>query len=135
MMRRQRGAALVGVIFLIVVVAALGAFAVQTGLVYQQQSNLSLQEVRAEAAAYSGLEYAANRLSAGATCPATVPFPASTPGMNGITVSLLCQQLSPAPDRVVDITATARYGAFGSPDYVQRVRTRRVGAVGGGSSW
>lgn len=133
----QRGAALISVIFLIVSIAALGAFAIRTGMEYQQQANLSLQEVRAAAAAYSGLEYAANRLSAGAVCaPVTVvPIPNNTPGMYNINVSFTCVATNTGAGAVYEVTATARYGNFGNPDYVQRIRTRRIGAVGGGNSW
>jgi hypothetical protein len=133
----QHGAALIAVIFLIVSVAALGAFAIRTGMEYQQQANLSLQEVRAAAAAYSGLEYAANRLSGGAVCaPVTmVPIPNGTPGMSGIGVSFTCVAINTGAGAVYEVTATARSGNFGNPDFVQRVRTRRIGAVGGGNSW
>lgn len=135
----QRGAALVSVIFLIVAVAALGAFAIRSGADYQQQANLSLQEVRAAAAAYSGAEYASNRLSGGAACvagPTLVPIQAGRPGMNNLTVRFTCTAINTGGSGTVfDITATARYGVFGTPDYVQRVSSRRVGAVGGGASW
>lgn len=133
----QRGAALVSVIFLIVAVAALSTFAIRSGADYQQQANLSLQEIRAAAAAYSGAEYASNRLSADAACDAltVVPIPADTPGMSNIGVTYTCVAIDTGSGTVFDVTATARYGVFGNPDYVQRVSSRRVGAVGGGTSW
>jgi MSHA biogenesis protein MshP len=131
-MRSQGGAALIAVIFLIVVVAGLGAFALRTGLEQQHLSNLSLLELRADAAAYTGLELASNRLNGGATvCPPPIMFPASAPGMNGFTVTIGCTQV--VGTSLYDIRATAIYGNFGSPDRVQRIRTRRVSNIGGGS--
>lgn len=134
----QRGAALVSVIFLIVTVSALAAFAVRTGMDYDQQATLALQEVRTDAAAYSGVEYAVNRINANPTCaavPATLTFPTGTQGMTGISVALTCNApvLQPSVGRVFEIVATARSGAFGNPDFVQRTRTRRVSNISG--SW
>lgn len=134
--RAQQGAALIAVIFLIVVVAGMGAFAVRTGLEQQQMANLSLLEVRADAAAYSAIEFASHRLNGGATsCPAIVTLPpATSPGMNGFTVQLQCLDVTSA-NTVYQITATAIYGAFGNPDYVRRIRTRRVSRIGPTGSW
>jgi Tfp pilus assembly protein PilX len=131
-MRSQGGAALIAVIFLIVVVAGLGAFAIRTGLEQQHMSGLSLLELRADAAAYTGLELASNRLNGGAiVCPPPIVFPASAPGMNGFTVTIACTPV--VGTSLYDIRATAFYGNFGSPDRVQRIRTRRVSSIGGGS--
>jgi hypothetical protein len=135
----QRGAALVSVIFLIVTVAALGTFAIRTGMDYGQQATLALQEVRADVAAYSGIEYAVNRLSLNPACNALPPgpltFPGSAAGMTGIRVVLTCtaSATQPSTGSVFEITARAQFGVFGNPDYVQRERTRRVGNVSG--SW
>jgi hypothetical protein len=53
--------------------------------------------------------------------------------MNGITVALQCVAINTGAGNVYSITATARYGAFGNPDYVQRVRIRRVSSIGAGN--
>lgn len=137
-MRSQKGAALIAVIFLIVVVAGMGAFAIRTGLDQQQMANLALLEIRADAAAYSGLEFASNRLNAAPfICPPAITLPpATSPGMNGFTVNLQCVDIVPtSPNTVYLITATAVFGAFGSPDYVRRIRTRRVSRIGPTGSW
>lgn len=134
--RSQNGAALIAVIVLIVVMASLGAFAVRTGLDQQQMSNLSLLELRADAAAYTGLELASNRLNGGAACPLSISFPASNPDMRGFTVGLQCADIVPSnANTVYLITATATYGAFGNPDRVRRVRTRRVSRIGPAGNW
>ena len=133
--RAQRGAALIAVIFLIVVVASMGAFAVRTGLEQQQMANLSLLEVRADAAAYSALEFASHRLNGGATtCPAVITLPAASPGTGGFTVQLECVDVTGA-NAVYQITATAIHGVFGNPDRVRRIRTRRVSRIGPTGSW
>lgn len=136
----QRGAALISVIFLIVTVAAFGAFAIRTGMDSEQQSSLALQEVRAAAAAYSGVEYAVNRLSASANpicadVPPMLNFPAGVRGLSGMRVVLACSAppVQPPTGRIFEITATAQFGVFGNPDYVQRVRTRSVSNTSG--SW
>jgi Tfp pilus assembly protein PilX len=129
--RPQQGAALIAVIALIVVVASLGAFAIRTGLDQQQMSNLSLLELRADAAAYTALDLASNRLNAPTACPASIAMPATAPGMNGFTVTIACTPL--VGTSVYEIRATAVYAAFGNPDRVRRIRTRRVSNIGGGS--
>lgn len=138
-MKTQRGAALVSVIFLIVTVAAIGAFAIRTGMDYEQQATLTLQEVRADAAAYSGMEYAVNRFSVNPACGALpaggLNFPASATGMTGIRVAFVCaaSATQPSTGLVFEVTARAQSGVFGNPDYVQRERTRRISNVSG--SW
>ena len=67
--RSQHGFALIGAIFLLVVLAALGAFAVRVNMKQQHSTDLELQGLRAQAALNSGVEYAAARLLApGANC-------------------------------------------------------------------
>jgi Tfp pilus assembly protein PilX len=135
----QGGAALISVIFLIVVVALLGTFAIRTGSDQQQMANLTVLEAKADAAAFSGLEYASNRLKNSAfacpTVPASgvaAPFPA-IPQSQPVTVKLQCSPLNAVSGTVYLITATASYGALGNVDFVQRVRARRVSTLGAGS--
>jgi len=62
-------AGLIGALFVLVVVAALGAFAVRINMTQQHDADLDLQQLRAEAGLNSGVEYAATRLLApGANC-------------------------------------------------------------------
>jgi len=135
----QRGAALISVIFLIVVVAILGTFAIRSGSDQQQMALLTTLEAKADAAAFSGLEYASNRLKNGAfACPTVPPagVPAPLPAIsqsNGVTVNLQCSRLAAGTGNVYLITATARYSALGNVDFVRRIRTRRVSSLGAGS--
>jgi MSHA biogenesis protein MshP len=132
----QGGGALIAAIFLIVVVATLGAFAIRTGMDQQYMASLSWMEARADAAAYSGLEFASDRLSGGATaCPSPIFLPPGSPGMNGFSITLQCVDLSAGANTVYQITATAVHGNFGNSDYVRRIRTRRVSRIGPAGNW
>jgi Tfp pilus assembly protein PilX len=135
--RAQEGAALMSVIFLIVVIGLLGAFAIQGTTSQQQMANLALLEARADAAAYSGADYAAHELQNGRPCPAQLPLPAipaiPPPGMDNVTIAIACVVINTPMGAVNDIIATARFGAFGNSEYVQRVNRRRVGAIGTGT--
>lgn len=132
----QHGAALVSVIFLIVVVALLGTLAIRGGGDQQQMATLSVLEARANAAAFSGLEYATNRLknNVAFVCPATAPLPA-IPETSSFTVALQCPAVATGAGTMYVITATARHTASapGNPDYVRRTLTRRVSRIGAGS--
>lgn len=135
---RQYGAALISVIFLIVVMAILGAVVMRTASDQQQVATLKLLEVRTNAAAFSGIEYASNQLKNSAfACSTLSPgtstailLPAAAPQTNGITVTVQC--LGPidtgAGSSVYDLTATASFSTFGNLDFVERVERRRVGA-------
>jgi Tfp pilus assembly protein PilX len=135
----QHGAALISIIFLIVVIAILGAVVVRTTSDQQHIEDLSLLETRVNAAAFSGVEYASNRIRNGAlACPTAaagvvVPLPAAAQ-TNGITVRARCgAPINSGVGNIHDISATASYGAFGNLDYVQRTQRRRVSAIGTGS--
>jgi hypothetical protein len=131
----QRGAALVSVIFLIVVVATLGAFALRTGANQREATNLSIQEIRAEAAALTGVQYGVKMVQMSTPCPAFVPLPNSPydPGMSGFRVQLSCQALVivPGTTSAYLVTAIAQFGAFGSAGYVQRVQRRQLSNISG----
>jgi Tfp pilus assembly protein PilX len=134
----QRGAALISIIFLIVVIAILGAVVVRTTSDQQHMEDLSLLETRVNAAAFSGIEYASNRLRNSAlTCPTAaagvvIPLPAVAQ-TNGIGVRAYCARINSGAGFVYDISATASYGVFGNLDYVRRTQRRRVSAIGTGS--
>lgn len=130
-MRRQRGFALVSAVFLLVVIAALGAFAVRVTANQQHSSDLDLGIIRADAAAQSGIQYAAARLLATNNCNQGVDGQ-SLPLPQGYIVILACA--SPNPAQVVNgvavnvffVTATASRGQYGSPEFVSRQRTARI---------
>jgi MSHA biogenesis protein MshP len=121
---RVTGFSLVAVLFLIVVVAALGAFAVRIGAGQQQTVNLALLGARALSAANSGIEFGANRAFSGGCASATsTTLNLTGAGLNGFTVDVSCV---PTLHATVDntttyrVTATAYSGTYGQPDYVSR---------------
>lgn len=120
---RARGFSLVAALFLVVVVAALGVFAVRVGMAQQQTVNLALLGARALAAANSGIEYGAYRALTDSVCaPATLNM--SEAGLNGFTVNVTCSDTSHSESggsvTVYRIEALATYGTYGQPDYVSR---------------
>jgi MSHA biogenesis protein MshP len=138
---RQAGFSLVAVIFLIVVLAALGAFAVQIAMTQYQSSTLELLEARAQAAAEAGIEYGANLTlqAAPAICastPSSNTFTLTQGALTGFVVTLTC---TPTQHQIWSTTtstwqpytdfalaATASHGTYGEQDYVSRSVTRNV---------
>lgn len=110
--RLCRGFALVSAIFLLVVLASLGAFAVSISNSLHIGSALDLQGARAHQAARTGLEWGAYQVmvtNGGAACPAStdLTMPAGATTLSGITVTVLCAQDGAVGNGVFRITATA----------------------------
>ncbi|WP_029910812.1 pilus assembly protein MshP [Pelobacter seleniigenes] len=124
-LKNQAGFTLVQAIFILVVLALLGAAMVRLIGVQSSTSVMALQQARAYQAARSGLEWGAARASTGAGC---------TGGMtiNGFQVAVVCQvnaftEGSIGPYNVYRISAEAVSGVYGSPDYVSRTVQMKVG--------
>jgi MSHA biogenesis protein MshP len=114
---RSGGFALVAAIFLMVVLAGLGAFAVRTAMSQQFVTNLELESARAEAAVHAGMEYAALALSPPNGCASlSTTFEVA----DGFTVRIdHCVQQSSTPV-VFALDITASRGTYGSPEFVSR---------------
>ena len=137
---RQAGFSLVAAVFLIVVLAALGAFVVQLAMSQYQSANLELLEARAQAAAEAGIEYGANlalRTPPTAFCatPNSYSFVLAQGALKGFAVTVACTPTThqiysgaPPPQNwvVYTLASTASYGTYGRPDYVARRVTRNV---------
>ena len=89
--RIQRGFAAVAAIFLLVVLAALGAFMVSISSSQQLTSAQDLQGSRAYWVARAGLEWAIGSLSA---APGSCPTPPSPFVLHGFTLVLTCNPAS-----------------------------------------
>jgi len=133
--RKQGGFSLIAAVFLIVVLAALGAFAVQVAMTQYQTSNAELLESRVEVAAETGIEYGAYlALQAPANCAPAAPLPLSQGTLTGYIVTVNCNQtthqigMPPAVTTVsiYALKASASFGTYGKPDYVARTVTRNV---------
>jgi MSHA biogenesis protein MshP len=135
---RQAGFSLVAAIFLIVVLAALGAFAVQVAMAQYQNANIEFLEARAQAATEAGIEYGANLAlyRVPATCLGGKTLNLTQGALKGFVVTVSCtatqhqiysgSPATPNPYTVYTLAATASYGAYGKPDYVARTVTRNV---------
>jgi MSHA biogenesis protein MshP len=134
--RRAQGFSLIVTIFVIVVLAALGAFAVRIAETQQQSVDFGLLDARAQAAAASGIQYGANMALKGGSCPlAPVAFPLAAAGLAGFTVTVTCSASthmvsgSTCPGFVCTsyaLTAVAEYGTYGQPDFVQATQSLSV---------
>jgi MSHA biogenesis protein MshP len=135
---RQTGVSLVAALFVIVVLAMLSLFAMRVGASGDQDVAATLLQDRALAAARSGIEYGTYRALVGGNCPtgSVTSFPAlnlTQGALNGFAVSVSCQGFqhmhTPSPSGfylTYEITATARRGVYGTPDYAARSLTKTV---------
>jgi MSHA biogenesis protein MshP len=131
MKKLQNGFSLISAIFLLVVLAFLGAAMVTFSTNQQQSAAMDVMGVRAYQAAKAGVEWGAYRvLRPGGGCAAATILPAGTLAgtLIGFTVVVTCLPTA-ASDMsaqtgivtVYDLTSTATQGgAPGSPDYVER---------------
>jgi MSHA biogenesis protein MshP len=131
----QAGFSLVAAVFLIVVLAALAAFAVQVAMSQAQGANMELLQAQAQAAAQTGIEYGANialQLPAPGTCRANTTLSLKQPGLSGFVVTLGCVRTShqigagPTTYYAYALTSSASHGSYGSTDYVARKVARNV---------
>ena len=132
-MQQGNGFALVAALFLIIVLAALGLFAVKISSTQQQSIDLELLGARAQAAADSGIEYAASQLfKNGKTCANIIAAPLNfTQGaLKGFSAQFTCVLSSHtdgiATHTVYELISTATYGTYGTTNYVSRQQKRTV---------
>jgi MSHA biogenesis protein MshP len=124
--KRQRGFSLVAAIFLLVVLAALGAFIVTMSAVQHATASQSVQGARANNAARSGIEWGIYQVTTGGACPAaTTAFPAfAVPGLNGFQVTVTCSAINTTESgqafNIFNLTATAVFGTYGTQDFISR---------------
>lgn len=137
--RHQAGFALVSAIFLIVVLAALGAFMVTIGGVQHTTTSQAVLAARAYLGAKAGLEWGIHQAIAptAAVCNPSTPL-ASITGLNDIRVTVTCTctfTLTPpcstalAVNSVYYLTSTAEYGTYGNADYAKRILEATVTGI------
>ena len=131
MCKIQQGFSLVSAIFLLVVIAALGAFAVTLSTTQNQSSALDVQGARAYQAARAGIEWGAYQIlvvSGGLGCGAAAAanhaagfFPGT---LSGFAVEVTCSTTPHTnegiPVNTFLLTATATQGAIGTPNRIER---------------
>jgi MSHA biogenesis protein MshP len=119
--RPQSGFAIVSAIFLLVVLAALGAFMLTMSNTQQLTSTQDLQGSRTYWAAKAGIQWAADRIKVTSACPAPTTFT-----LDGLPVTVTCQPNSYFEGSIgktiywVQSTATGG-GAVGSMAYTERM--------------
>ena len=86
----MRGFALVSAIFILVVLAALGAFIVNISTSQQIGSALDVQGVRAYQAARAGIEWGLYRQLQAGSCAGATSFSPTASTMAGFTVTVVC---------------------------------------------
>ncbi|MCP5058607.1 MAG: pilus assembly protein MshP [bacterium] len=125
-MRRQReqGFGLVTAIFVLIVLAASGLAMISLSGVQRRTASLSLQALRADQAARSGLQWAAhNAISAGA-CPPNTTLTLTEGGLQGFSVAVSCTSTAhveaATTSTIFELDSVGEYGSFGSADYVRR---------------
>jgi len=134
----EAGFSLVAAIFLMVVLAALGAFAVQVAMTQYQSATSELLMARAQAAAQAGIEYGAN-VALQRAVPSCLPtntlnLTRTAGALAGFVVNVTCTSTThqiytgatPTNYTVYTLAATASEGTYGSQDYVTRTVTRNV---------
>lgn len=121
--RRQRGTSLIVAVFLLVVLAGLGAFAVRLTLMQQQTVNSALLASQAFHAAKSGISWAAHRALNGGWCAST-SLSLTEAGAAGFSVDVACSQSTHVEGGITidvfTINVLAESGNYGEPDYVSR---------------
>ena len=144
--RNQAGFTLVTAIFLLVVLAALGAFMVTISTTQHAASALDVQGARAYQAARAGVEWGAYQImnpentnnpgtpppayAARYACGGTPATPVLGGTLSGFTVTVGCtfgdQNDGAQVVRVYQIIATATAGTPGGTDYVNRQLTATI---------
>lgn len=115
-------------IFIVVILAALGAYALNLSSVQQATSTQDVQGARAYHAARAGLEWGIYQvLAPGTATLAACPASPATLAIDAFTVSVTCSQSvdyfeqgSDHAIRVYQIQATASFGAVGTLNYAER---------------
>jgi MSHA biogenesis protein MshP len=122
MRKGDAGFALVTAIFLLVVLAALGAFMVTLSGVHQTTPTQALLATRVYYGAKAGLDWGIQQAIAASNCPAspgtTLTF--TSGGLNGVTAVVNCTSTAHTGGNMYVITSTAERGTFGGIDYARR---------------
>jgi MSHA biogenesis protein MshP len=118
--RVESGFAIVTAIFLLVVLAALGAFMVTLSGVHQTAPTQALDATRVYFGAKAGLDWGIQQAVAAGSCAASTPLTLTGNGLNGVSAVVTCSSSSHTGGNVYVVTSTAQRSTFGSIDYARR---------------
>lgn len=120
---KQRGFSLIPALFLLVVLAVLGAAAVRISATQHQTVVLAMQSARAYAAAQTGIDWSAYQALVGGSCGNST-LTLTEGGAAGFVVDTSCSSTSHtegiSTTKVYILDAFAYSGMYGTPDYVSR---------------
>lgn len=127
-LKRQAGFSLIAAVFLLVVLAALGAFAAVISSVQQTTGALAVEQARAFYAARAGKEWAVYRVLNDGDCSnvgGSFDIDDDAGALDGFTVTVLrCErsqhQVRGETVSHFDIAVRASRGTYGTPDFVSR---------------
>ena len=133
----QRGFSLISAIFLLVVIAGLGTFAVTLSTTQHQGQAMEVMGARAYQAALAGIEWAAFEVTqtSGVQWPGCAPFPGQAVAVGGnlagFAVSVSCTATSAvegtSPIWLYDVSAVANTGGVpGDTNYVEQMATAKL---------
>jgi len=121
---REQGFSLVSAIFLLVVLATLGVYAVRMNTMQQQTVTAGLRAAQAYQAARTGMQWGAYRALNASSCAASTTLTLSEGAANGFRVTVQCTQRNhtegAATVHVYQFDVKAEAGTYGGPDYVSR---------------
>jgi MSHA biogenesis protein MshP len=124
---RQEGVAVLSVIMIMIVLGLAGAYLAEAVSGRYAASALDRYSRQADQAAASGLDWARNRALVGGSCANT------SLSYAGMTVNITCTALQVNENGtlyyIFDVTSDARYGTYGSADFVRRTRRARLAAI------
>jgi MSHA biogenesis protein MshP len=120
----QHGFSLVSAIFLLVVIAALGTFAVTLSTTQQQSAALDVLGARAYQASRAGIEWGAYQALQNNSCVASQVLAAMPNTLANFNVRVDCTS-KPASEAsatvtMYQLTSTAKQGTAATPNYVER---------------
>ncbi|GBL44632.1 MSHA biogenesis protein MshP [Sulfuriferula multivorans] len=126
----QRGFAIVAAIFLVVVLAALGAFMLTFSSVQHITSAQDVQGTRAYQAARTGIEWGAYQVLISSSCPLSTSLTAGGT-QAGFSIVVQCNPFSTTEGgstvNMYQIISTASQGTVGSATYVERQLQATIG--------
>ncbi|MEO6145610.1 MAG: hypothetical protein ABIT70_00885, partial [Sulfuriferula sp.] len=127
----QRGFAIVAAIFLVVVLAALGAFMLTFSTVQHITSAQDVQGTRAYQAARTGIEWGAYQVLKNSSCPAPTSLTAGGT-QAGFSIVVQCNSFPSTTEggntvNMYQIISTASQGTVGSATYVERQLQATIG--------
>jgi MSHA biogenesis protein MshP len=106
-MRPLRGFAILSAIFILVVLAALGAFILSISSQQQIGSALDVQGARAYQAARAGIEWGLYRQLQAASCAASTSFVPAGTTFSGLTVTVTCSSATDGGVTIYSLVSTA----------------------------